>query len=191
MLVLCAALSGAVDSAYQQGADFLRKRVGLENPAIIAKTLDVAMNPNSLFVSFRDKKRSKNANVCAPLPDCLLLVACARGMLLIVASALVTPHVLAPKHADVVQARRLSVEEDMEPVVSFLQVSGLSIQQVSAVVTEHPPVLSYSIPDRLQPLMQYLNSVGVQDVPGVCSVLCWKMLQAGCRSIFTTCCSKL
>jgi hypothetical protein len=65
-----------VDSAYQQGADFLRKRVGLENPAVIAKTLDVAMNPNSLFVSFRDKKRSKNANVSALCPCCLpLLVA--------------------------------------------------------------------------------------------------------------------
>lgn len=64
---MCAALSGAVDSAYQQGADFLRGRVGLENPAIIARTLDVAMNPNSLFVSFRDKKRSKNANVSRPV----------------------------------------------------------------------------------------------------------------------------
>lgn len=62
-VALCAALSGTVDAAYQQGADFLRKRVGLENPAVIARTLDVAMNPNSLFVSFRDKKRSKNANV--------------------------------------------------------------------------------------------------------------------------------
>jgi hypothetical protein len=62
----CAALSGAVDPAYQQGVAFLRKRVGLENAAVIARTLDVAMNPNSLFVSFRDKKRSKNANVCAP-----------------------------------------------------------------------------------------------------------------------------
>jgi hypothetical protein len=62
----CAALSGAVDPAYQQGVAFLRKRVGLENAAVIARTLDVAMNPNSLFVSFRDKKRSKNANVRAP-----------------------------------------------------------------------------------------------------------------------------
>ena len=66
-MVLYAALSGAVDSAYQQGAEFLRGRVGLENPAIIARTLDVAMNPNSLFVSFRDKKRSKNANVSHPV----------------------------------------------------------------------------------------------------------------------------
>lgn len=65
------------------------------------------------------------------------------------------------------QARRLSVEEDMEPVVTFLEGQGLSTQQISAVVTEHPPVLSYSIPDRLQPLLQYLNSVGVQDIPGV------------------------
>lgn len=59
----CAALSGQVDSAYQQGADFLRKRLNLENPSVLARTLDVAMNPDSLFVSFRDKKRSKNANV--------------------------------------------------------------------------------------------------------------------------------
>lgn len=72
----------------------------------------------------------------------------------------------ASRPADGVQARRLSVDEDMEPVVAFLEVQGLSTQQISAVVTEHPPVLSYSIPDRLQPLMQYLAGVGVQDVPG-------------------------
>lgn len=123
---LKSALSGQVDSAYQQGADFLRKRLNLENPSVLARTLDVAMNPDSLFVSFRDKKRSKNAN-----------------------------------------ARRLSVEEDMEPVVAFLEGQGLSVRQVAAVVTEHPPVLSYSIPDRLSPLMTYLDTVGVQDVPKV------------------------
>jgi hypothetical protein len=55
----------------------------------------------------------------------------------------------------------------MEPVVAFLELQGLSTKQISLVVTEHPPVLSYSIDDRLRPLLEYLNTVGVPDVPGV------------------------
>jgi hypothetical protein len=58
----------------------------------------------------------------------------------------------------------------MEPVVGYLESQGLSTKQISVVVAEHPPVLSYSIPDRLQPLLQYLASVGVQDVPEVRSM---------------------
>lgn len=58
----CAALSGSVNPAFQEGAAFLRE-LGLENTAEIARILDVAMNPNSLFVSFRDKKRAVNGSV--------------------------------------------------------------------------------------------------------------------------------
>lgn len=169
-MVLYAALSGAVDSAYQQGAEFLRARVGLENPSIIARTLDVAMNPNSLFVSFRDKKRSKNANVSRPVgfrlqysAACMFPVRASGGVMFY----------LDTTYDVVLQARRLSVEDDMEPVVAFLEVQGLTTQQISSVVTEHPPVLSYSIPERLQPLLQYLNSVSVQDVPAVRSHSGW------------------
>lgn len=38
--------------------------------AEIARILDVAMNPNSLFVSFSDGKRARNANVSGSLGFC-------------------------------------------------------------------------------------------------------------------------
>ena len=44
------------------GSAFL-KELGFENPAEIARILDIAMNPDSIFVSFKDKKLSKNDNV--------------------------------------------------------------------------------------------------------------------------------
>jgi hypothetical protein len=32
------------------------------------------------------------------------------------------------------------------------------------VITAHPPVLSYSVPERLQPFWEYMASIGVPDV---------------------------
>jgi hypothetical protein len=57
-----AALAGTNAPAYEAGAAFLRE-LGMDQSAEIARVLDIAMNPNSLFVSFRDKKRAVNANV--------------------------------------------------------------------------------------------------------------------------------
>lgn len=57
-----AALAGSVSSEFQLGSAFL-KELGFENPAEIARILDIAMNPDSIFVSFKDKKLSKNDNV--------------------------------------------------------------------------------------------------------------------------------
>lgn len=51
-----------MDEAYVKGGEFLRA-IGMENQAEIARVLDVAMNPNSLFVSFQDPKRARNTNV--------------------------------------------------------------------------------------------------------------------------------
>ena len=50
------------DPAYVKGSEFL-KSIGFTNQAEIARVLDIAMNPNSLFVTFRDRKRAVNANV--------------------------------------------------------------------------------------------------------------------------------
>jgi hypothetical protein len=53
----------------------------------------------------------------------------------------------------------------MAPVIDFLTARGLKPQDVVAVVTGHPPVLSYSVPDRLAPFWDYLaGEVGVPDV---------------------------
>src|SRR5690349_3680287 len=94
MFVYCtAAMQGQVDPVYLAGATFL-KSIGFINSAgpwmlqdtsacyvvqshvapyllarvhaEIARVLDVAMNPNSLFVEFNDRKRSRNANVRGP-----------------------------------------------------------------------------------------------------------------------------
>ncbi|KAF8058891.1 MTERF6 [Scenedesmus sp. PABB004] len=115
-------LAGQVDPTYLAAAAYL-KQIGLTNTAEIARVLDIATNPNSLFVQYNDAKRSVNAN-----------------------------------------ARPLSVEQDMQPVVAFLQGQGLSQQQIVAVVTAHPPVLSYDVAGRLAPFFDFLASVGVSDV---------------------------
>lgn len=65
-LVWCTALDvgrrSELDQAYQDGGAFLRS-IGIDSNAEISRVLDVAMNPNSLFVTLRDKKRAGNAHV--------------------------------------------------------------------------------------------------------------------------------
>lgn len=87
------------------------------------------------------------------------------------------------------QARRLNVQNDMQPVCQFFKNQGLSEQEVVEVcrsakhvllvsaftvaipsescilqvVSEHPPVLSYSIDNRLQPFMAYLQEIGIAE----------------------------
>lgn len=62
-----------------------------------------------------------------------------------------------------VQARLLSVEDDMKPVVAFLRQKGLSDKQVVKVFSGHPPVLGYDPEKRLAPVIDYLRSVGVDN----------------------------
>lgn len=50
-----------MDPAYTNGAAYL-KTIGFTNPADIARVLDIAMNPNTLFITL-EGKRSKNASV--------------------------------------------------------------------------------------------------------------------------------
>ena len=53
-----------IDVAYQEGAEYLQT-VGIESKGEVARILDIAMNPNSLFLTLRDKKRAVNTYVCA------------------------------------------------------------------------------------------------------------------------------
>ncbi|GMH45525.1 hypothetical protein BSKO_13482 [Bryopsis sp. KO-2023] len=120
--ILSEALKGGdVDEAYVKGGEYLRS-LGMTNQAEIARVLDIAMNPNSLFVSFRDSKRANNAN-----------------------------------------ARRLSVESDMKPLVAFLKGYDMSNEEVARVITMHPPILCYSIEERIEPLVTYLKGVGLKE----------------------------
>ncbi|KXZ51865.1 hypothetical protein GPECTOR_11g301 [Gonium pectorale] len=127
MPVWCRCASGlagkpTVDPAYVNGAAYLRT-IGLVNQAEVARVLDIAMNPDSLFLSYGDGRRTKNAS-----------------------------------------ARKLDVDADMKPVVDFLLAKGMSVGDVTKVISGHPPVLSYSVSDRLEPFWSYLASIGVPDV---------------------------
>ena len=51
-----------IDAAYQEGAEYLQS-IGIVSKAEVARILDIAMNPNSLFLTLRDKKRAINAHV--------------------------------------------------------------------------------------------------------------------------------
>ena len=51
-----------IDAAYQEGAEYLQS-IGIESKGEVARILDIAMNPNSLFLTLRDKKRAINAHV--------------------------------------------------------------------------------------------------------------------------------
>lgn len=120
--VMKSGMQGQVDTTYLAAANYL-KTIGFTNTAEIARVLDIAMNPNSLFVRYNDAKRSTNVN-----------------------------------------ARPLTVEDDMQPVVGFFVQQGLSTQQIVQVITAHPPVLSYDVAGRLQPFWEYMASIGVPDV---------------------------
>lgn len=82
---LLVGMQGQVDPVYLAGATFL-KGIGMKNTAEIARVLDIAMNPNSLFVQYNDAKRSKNANVsmvdfasgslCSSVQTALSVIAC-------------------------------------------------------------------------------------------------------------------
>ena len=53
-----------IDVAYQEGAEYLQT-LGIESKGEVARILDIAMNPNSLFLTLRDKKRAVNSYVRA------------------------------------------------------------------------------------------------------------------------------
>eukprot|EP00878_Enallax_costatus_P026985 GHUV01029002.1.p1 GENE.GHUV01029002.1~~GHUV01029002.1.p1 ORF type:complete len:135 (+),score=21.59 GHUV01029002.1:152-556(+) len=63
--VLKSGMQSSVDPDYLAAANYL-KSIGFTNTAEIARVLDIAMNPNSLFVQYNDAKRSTNVNVSEP-----------------------------------------------------------------------------------------------------------------------------
>ena len=81
-------MQGQVDEGYLKAASYLAE-IGFSNKTEIARVLDIAMNPNSLFV-----QASVNVN-----------------------------------------ARPLTVEEDMQPVIQYLQSQGLKAADVVKVST--------------------------------------------------------
>jgi hypothetical protein len=72
------------------------------------------------------------------------------------------------KGANAASAREDLSASDIEAVASFLSARlGCSAAEVVTVVSAHPSVLCYSVPDRLEPWARYLQEeVGVQDLKG-------------------------
>jgi hypothetical protein len=64
------------------------------------------------------------------------------------------------------------VQLDMVPVVDYLRSQGLQAQDILSVVSAHPPVLSYTVEQRLAPLFEYLRSVGFDNPSEVCVNSC-------------------
>ena len=61
----CSGVDRAELPHYNAGASFLRS-IGFTNAAEISRVLDVAMNPNSLYLKDRHKRRAFNASVSLP-----------------------------------------------------------------------------------------------------------------------------
>ncbi|KAI3436222.1 hypothetical protein D9Q98_002276 [Chlorella vulgaris] len=53
-------------------------------------------------------------------------------------------------------ARPLSVDDDLKPLVEFLQAAGLSQEQIAKAILVHPALLSYRVEQRLQPFFAFL-----------------------------------
>ena len=64
---LDASTSGRVGQTYEEASTFMRS-LGFENSTETMRILDIAMNPNSLYL---DRKRSINSNVRSLLPPCM------------------------------------------------------------------------------------------------------------------------
>lgn len=55
----------------------------------------------------------------------------------------------------------------MKPVVEFLLEKGISVGDVKKCISAHPPILCYSVEERLKPLIEYLEGNGVKNVAQV------------------------
>jgi len=60
-------------------------------------------------------------------------------------------------------ARLLDVETDMRPTVEYLTTLGLSYNQIKQIILMHPPVLSYSAKERIQPFIAELKEFGIEE----------------------------
>jgi hypothetical protein len=162
---LRSAMAGSSEPAHAAAADFLRS-VGFTSPAELARVLDIATNPNSLFVSYNDPKRSKNASarpldVAADLRPVVSFLS-SRGL----------------GSADIIKARARARSCGPRPAAGCALRPPLTRSHGPPpppalpacrrqVISGHPPVLSYSVTGRLEPFWDYLAGIGVADVGAV------------------------
>ena len=125
------------DGWYQGCSNYL-KELGIDNRAEIARVLDIATNPKSLYHMHRDKKREGNSMVSLmqSLMQCLLksLHVASPGVCRHIAQEILqAPKRLLMPSSLLEQARKLTAEGDLKPWVEFFQEQGLSKEEIVKV----------------------------------------------------------
>eukprot|EP00200_Dunaliella_tertiolecta_P005628 CAMPEP_0202354628 /NCGR_PEP_ID=MMETSP1126-20121109/9867_1 /ASSEMBLY_ACC=CAM_ASM_000457 /TAXON_ID=3047 /ORGANISM="Dunaliella tertiolecta, Strain CCMP1320" /LENGTH=212 /DNA_ID=CAMNT_0048947123 /DNA_START=74 /DNA_END=712 /DNA_ORIENTATION=- len=160
--VLCAATSKPksegnfnvnVDPAYIDGASFL-KTVGYTNPAEIARILDVAMNPGSMFAEYRSGKRATNASArplgvkedMEPVVNYLLSKNISKGDVMKVISG--HPAVLS-----------YSVQQRLEPFWDYMASLGVQDGRLAEAIIARPSLLGLEVDKNLDKIIDYLKYI--------------------------------
>lgn len=144
-------IQGGTDPAYVAAATYL-KSIGFTNQAEVARVLDIAMNPNSLFVQYNDAKRSRNASARELSVDADM----APVVEFLRSKGLGTPGVVTvvTGHPPVLS---YGVEERLAPFWDYME-SNVGVQDVAAAVLKRPSLLGLDL-GNLQKIVGYLQSV--------------------------------
>lgn len=145
------AMQGQVDPVYLAAASYLRS-VGFTNTAEVARVLDIAMNPDSLFVQYNDAKRSRNASArplsveqdMQPVVEFLSSHGLSQQQVVQVVTA--HPPVLS-----------YSVPGRLSPFWDYL--AGLGVTDVAAAVVRRPSLLGLRVDANLEKIVEYLRYV--------------------------------
>mmetsp|Transcript_18814 Transcript_18814/g.32115 ORF Transcript_18814/g.32115 Transcript_18814/m.32115 type:complete len:221 (-) Transcript_18814:393-1055(-) len=140
-----------VDPAYVEGATYLQM-MGLSNQAEVARVLDVAMNPNSLFMDMHSM-RSRNSSARSlsvekdmqPVVEFLLSKAVSKGDILKIISG--HPPVLS-----------YSVQR-LETYFAFFERLGVKGVEMGPALTHRPNMLGLDVDVNLPKIVSYLESI--------------------------------
>mmetsp|Transcript_12469 Transcript_12469/g.23452 ORF Transcript_12469/g.23452 Transcript_12469/m.23452 type:complete len:209 (-) Transcript_12469:69-695(-) len=65
------------------------------------------------------------------------------------------------------QLKELDTDVHIKPVANWLRSLGADRKQIRRIIVSYPPIIGYSVEGHLEPLVQYLQEVGVTDVISV------------------------
>lgn len=123
----CAVQETQEPAHYVEGSQYL-KSLGFQHASEVARVLDIAMNPTSIYLQNKHKRRAVNVSVS---------VEAMRPRRWLRHVNMYELHVQQCVCLDAVelsvQARKLNVQDDMVPVCQFLQSQGMSDAQIVTV----------------------------------------------------------
>lgn len=125
----------APDPAYVEGGEFL-KSLGMTNQAEISRVLDIAMNPDSLFLSPKERRISNASARRLGVEDDMMPV--------------------------LLYLRSVGLMDTQIAKVRNYNISLLLLMCLK-MVSSHPSILGYNVETRLAPVFDFLESVGVTD----------------------------